>query len=551
MNQPKIYAVHDKRKSEAGGAELLSADGEDVITGAPSLAINFPRGADHVNLVEYIFQSVRAQARWAQPAILCGARTHSYRELWQQTRQFAGLLGALQVAAGERVALIARDCPEWIVAFLGTTARGAVVVPASTMLSAAEFAYVLNHCEASVLVLSREQTDKLQAVRPQLTHLRHCLSIDGAAEGLMDLRAAVNAAAAAEVEPVADEALAFLLYTSGSTGQPKGVMHRHGHLPYTVESFCKRVLQVEPADRLFSSSRLFFAYGLGNSLSFPLSTGATVILCAERPTPQAIAQVFKEQRPTIFFAVPAVFRALLEYQRQGAALETGSIKFCVSAGEKLPAALYHEWRATTGLDILDGIGSTELLHMFFSNTRAEIVPGSSGRIVPGYEARLLDQAGHEVVGAGTGDLFVRGGSASRGYWRAAEKTAATMQDGWVRTGDIYRRDAAGHYWFEGRSDDLFKVKSLWIAPIEVEEALLTCPEVAEVAVVPGVDEQGLTLVAAHVVLKSGTAHDEATIESLRAQTAARLPAYKCPMQIYFVTELPRTATGKLQRYKLR
>lgn len=504
-----------------------------------------------MNLVEYIFQQVQAQERWAQPAILCGARTHSYRELWQQARQFAGLLHSLKVAAGERVAIIARDCPEWIATFLGTTARGAVAVPASTMLNEPDFAYVLNHCEARVLVLSREQLDKLQAVRRQLTHLRHCLLIDGGAEGFIDFRAVVNAAEAAQIAPVADDALAFLLYTSGSTGQPKGVMHRHSHLPYTVESFCKHVLQVEPADRLFSSSRLFFAYGLGNSLSFPLSMGATTILCEARPTPPTIAQIFKAQQPTIFFAVPAVFRALLEYQRQGAPLATDSIKFCVSAGEKLPATLYHEWRAATGLDILDGIGSTELLHMFFSNTRAEIVPGSSGRLVPGYEAKLLDHSGHEITGAGTGALFIRGGSASRGYWRDAEKTAATMQDGWVRTGDIYRRDATGHYWFEGRSDDLFKVKGLWIAPIEVEEALLACPEVAEVAVVPGTDEQGLTLVAAYVVLKSGPAHDETTIESLRAQTAARLPAYKCPARINLVAELPRTATGKLQRYKLR
>ncbi|HYY41309.1 MAG TPA: AMP-binding protein, partial [Pyrinomonadaceae bacterium] len=289
----------------------------------------------------------------------------------------------------------------------------------------------------------------------------------------------------------------------------------------------------------------------GNSLSFPLSTGATVILCAERPTPPVIADVLSRQRPTIFCAVPAVYRALLEYQRQGQTLVTDSLRFCVSAGEKLPAALWHEWHAATALNILDGIGSTEMLHMFITNTQEGIVPGSSGRVLPGYEARLLAQAGNDIAGAGTGDLLIKGGSAFAGYWRDTEKTAATIQADWVRTGDIYRRDEAGDYWFEGRSDDLFKVKGLWVSPVEIEEVLLACPAVAEAAVVPGTDADGMTTVTAYVVLKGGHATDAAVAEHLHAQVGAQLPAYKCPAQIDFVKALPRTATGKLQRYKLR
>jgi benzoate-CoA ligase family protein len=504
-----------------------------------------------MNLVEYIFRTAREQARSAQTAIICAQRRLTYHDLLRQTKQFAGLLQQLKIDAGERVAIVAGDCPEWVGAFLGTTARGAVAVPASTMMTASELAYVLEHSGASVLVLTADQLEKLQAIRPKLTQLKHCLLIDGDAEGCHDFRASLSAAPEAEIAATADDALAFLLYTSGSTGRPKGVMHTHGNLPYTCETFCRQVLRVRAEDRIFSSSRLFFAYGLGNSLSFPLSAGATVILCQERPVPAGIADLFMQQRPTIFCAVPAVFRALLEYKRQGQTLDTSSLNFCVSAGEKLPATLYQEWRQATGLQILDGIGSTEMLQMFISNTHEQITPGSSGRVVPGYEAKLLDRTGQEIAGAGAGDLLIKGGSAFAGYWRDAEKSAATFVHDWVRTGDIYRRDEAGNYWFEGRSDDMFKVKGLWIAPVEIEEALLACAEVAEAAVVPGADDDGMTTVVAYVKLKSGHAPDGSTTESLLNQVAARLPAYKRPAQIHFVNELPRTATGKLQRYKLR
>jgi benzoate-CoA ligase family protein len=538
-----------------------------------------------LNLVEYVFRAARAEARWHAPAVVCGGQSLTYAALWARVLRCGGMLRAAGVAPGGRVALVARDCPEWIVTFLGAAAAGAVVVPASTMLTATELAYVLAHSGATAAVITGDQLDKLRQVRPELPHLQTCWLIDGAdkattddkanahdnapqddeaasanvasstadeaAGGFVNFAAALAVAPVIEVEPLADDALAFLLYTSGSTGRPKGVMHLHRSLPYTCETFCRHVLQVRTEDRLFSSSRLFFAYGLGNSLSFPLASGATAILCAERPVPAVIADVFVRQRPTIFFAVPAVYRALLEYMRAGQTLDTAALRFCVSAGEKLPAALYHEWRAATGLDVLDGIGSTEMLQMFISNTRAHITPGSSGRIVPGYEAKLTGSDGRELEGAGTGDLYVKGGSAFAGYWRDAEKTAAAIQGDWVRTGDIYRRDAAGDYWFEGRSDDMFKVKGLWVAPGEVEEALLGSAEVAECAVVPGVDEEGLTIVLAYVVLKGGCVGDEETAVRLRQDIAARLPAYKRPARIHFVAELPRTATGKLQRYKFR
>lgn len=504
-----------------------------------------------MNLVRYIFQAAEEMGRLSQPAILYHDYAVSYRELFRLVRKCGGMMRALGIGPGDRVAIVAADCPEWIASFLGTLAVGAVAVPLSTMLTAAELLYVLNHCGAKAAVITSEQIEKLRGDGNSLHRLENVLLIGDEVEGVLSFERMIAEAAEAEIEPAEDGALAFILYTSGSTGQPKGAMHAHRNLPYTVETFCKRVLQVAPEDRLFSSSRLFFAYGLGNSLSFPLSSGASVVLCSEKPTPVVIAEIFRRHRPTIFFSVPAVYRALIEYASEVKRLETGSIKFCVSAGEKLPEKIFYEWKELTGLNILDGIGSTEMLQMFISNTKDRVVPGSSGQVVPGYEAKLINQEGQEIKGAGTGNLMIRGASASSGYWNDEAKTAATMQQGWMRTGDLYRRDEDWNYWFEGRSDDLFKVKGLWVSPIEVEDALLFSDEVLEAAVVAGMDDDGMNTVVAYVVVRSKEFSEEDMAERLKAQVSRVLAPYKCPSEIYFMNRLPRTATGKLQRFKLR
>jgi benzoate-CoA ligase family protein len=503
-----------------------------------------------MNLVEFVFRAARELGRWSQPAILYEDRQFTYEQLLRLVKRYGRMIQALGINPGDRVAIVACDCPEFIISFLGSAAVRSVAVPISTVLAAAELEYVLNHCGAKALVITSEQVEKLQSIRKNLPRLETVLLIDGDADGMLSFSEALSDAGEAEVEPVDTGALAFILYTSGSTGQPKGAMHLHRNLPYTVETFCKHILQVKPEDRLFSSSRLFFAYGLGNSLSFPLSSGATTILCKDRPTPPLIAEVFKKYSPTIFFGVPAVFRALIEYASQGDTLATDAIKFCVSAGEKLPERIFYEWKELTGLDILDGIGSTEMLQIFISNTRDRMKPGSSGRVVPGYEAKIVDQKEREIVGPGTGNLLIKGSSASPGYWENPEKTAATMQGEWIRTGDLYRRDEEGNFWFEGRSDDLFKVKGLWVSPVEVEDALLSCPDVLEAAVVPGLNEDEMNTVVAYVVLRSKQSHDDVR-RGLKTQVAAMLPSYKCPTEIHFTDQLPRTATGKLQRFKLR
>ena len=494
-----------------------------------------------MNLVDYVFKAARELDRWSEAAILCGDRRVTYAELLSSAKRFGGAVRSLGVVPGDRVAIVACDSPEFVVSFLGAAAAGAVAVPLSTMLSPAELAYLVEHCGARVAVVSADQREKLESV-PALESVL--------VAGSPEFDAALEAASACEIEPVDDDALAFILYSSGSTGRPKGATHRHSDIPSTVETYSRSVLDLGPDDRLFSASRLFFAYGLGNSLSFPLSSAATSILCEERPTPPVIAEVFERHRPTVFFGVPAVFRALVDYTARGGRLDASSLRFCVSAGERLPERTHTAWRELTGLEILDGIGSTEMLHIFISNARGRVAAGSSGTLVPGYEARLVDPSGAEVSGAGSGQLFVRGASASPEYWRDPETTAATMAGGWVATGDLFRRDAQGVYWHEGRADDLFKVKGLWVSPVEVEEAILSCPEVSEAAVVSGTDAEGAGTAVAYVVVAAGCS-PEGVAEALAERVRAILPSYKCPSEFRVVDALPRTATGKVQRALLR
>lgn len=505
------------------------------------------------SIIDYL--SFHAERSGEKTAILYEDQAISYRELEQRSAQCRGALRALGIVGGDRVAMVMADGPDWITAFLGIIGLGAIAVPCNTMLKAPELAYMLNDSGAQTAIITPDQYETMQAARVETPSLKTVMIAGGEppheSSGLLNFNQALAAATPVPLAAIRPDTLALILYTSGSTGAPKGAVHQHGDIPCIVERTGREVYDVTPDDRLFSSSRLFFAYGLGNSLSLPLGLGATSILCRERPQPPVIAQVFNHFRPTIFFAVPAVFRALLEYYRQGNLLDTGSLNFCVSAGESLPAQIFHEWKDATGLDILDAIGSTELMYMFISNRRDHLRPGSSGVPVAGYETRLLDEYGQMIEGAGHGDLYIKGASAIHSYWNKPEKTAETISDGWVKTGDVYRRDEDGFYWFEGRSDDLFKSSSMWVSPIEVEDVLCTHPFVLEAAVVAEADKDGTTLVAAYAVLRSGIAANAETVAALKAYAAATLPRYKCPKRIYFIEQLPRTATGKVQRFKLR
>ena len=428
------------------------------------------------------------------------------------------------------------DSPEMVTAFLAIMGAGAVAVPCSTLLPPEGLAYVFRDSEAKLVLVSPEHLQNAKAV--------------GHGKVLL-FPEFVDGAQPAPLGRFDRDTPCLVLYTSGSTGQPKGAVHRHGHLPCTVESVAKKVYRLTPDDRLFSVPRLFFAYGFGNSLSIPLGIGASSILVSERPTPALIAEVFAKYRPTVFFAVPTVFRMLIEHARQGNPLDASSIKFSVSAGEMLPLATWNEWKALAGSEIIETIGTTELLHAFIHNYRDDNRPGSSGVVLEGYECKLTDEHGNVVAGAGRGHLHARGGSAIPYYLNKPEKTAETIRDGWVRTGDVYRRDEEGFYWFEGRSDDLFKCSGMWVSPGEVEDAVCKHPAVMEAAVIAESDAHGGTIAAAYVLLRPGHAADDALEQAIKDEAAKTLPRFKRPQRIRFMDALPRTPTGKVQRFKLR
>jgi benzoate-CoA ligase family protein len=490
------------------------------------------------SIVDYVAE--HAQRAPGHPAIHHQDRVISYAQLEEACARCRGALAELGVQPGDRVALQMSDSPEMVVAILGVMGMGAIAVPCGTMLPPEGLAYVLRDCDARLLIAGAEHVENAKAA--------------GAARIVAapaEFDALLAHAAPAPLAQFDAGTPCLLLYTSGSTGHPKGAVHLHGHMPCSVEHVARAIHGLQPEDRLFSVPRLFFAYGLGNSLSVPLGAGASVILLSERPTPALVASVFEKYRPTVFFGVPTVFRMLLEHVRQGNPLDARSLKFAVSAGEVLPLGTWNEWKGVTGTEILESIGTTEMLYAFLHNRRERNRPGSSGEVVDGYEVKLLDELGNEVRGAGRGALHVRGGTATPYYWNQPAKTAEAIRDGWVRTGDVYRRDEQGFYWFEGRSDDLFKCSGMWVSPGEVEDAVTGHPAVLEAAVIAETDAQGGTIPAAYVLLRPGHAAGDALAAEIMAKAGAALPRFKRPQRVHFMDELPRTPTGKVQRFKLR
>ena len=489
------------------------------------------------SIIDYLADNARQNARAV--AVHFKDKKVTFGELEERSVRARGALTALGIKHGDRVALVMSDCPEMMIAMLAVMGLGAIVVPCSTMLKPAEIQYMLEDSGAKLVIVTPEHVENVKAAKAS--------KIVVAPDEFNQL---LDKAQPAPLGKFDRDTPCLILYTSGSTGSPKGAVHLHDHLPETIERVARKVYELGPHDRLYSSSRLFFAYGLGNSFSFAIGTGCSVIL-SERPTPQVIADIFKNYKPTVFFAVPAVFRALVEYARAGNKLETGSIKFCVSAGEVLPVATWNDWKEVSGVEIIETIGTTELLHAFIHNFRGRNKPGSSGIPLEGYQVKLADENGKIVEGAGRGRLQVKGRSAIPYYLNKPEKTKELIQDGWVTTGDIYRRDEEGFYWFEGRSDDLFKCSGMWVSPGEVEEAVITHPAVLEAAVVAEADDKGATIAAAYVALRPGNKAGDGLANDIKEHAAKNLPRFKRPQRIHFMDALPRTATGKVQRFKLR
>jgi benzoate-CoA ligase len=500
------------------------------------------------NLFEHLFPAERDD----RIAILFERREITYRELRGQALSVAEILKAEGIEPGGRVALLLADSPEFIAAFVAIISLGAIAVPINLALPSAEQLFIVRDCGARAAIVEGHAA-RILSKEINSSDLRTLFTVrDDLLAPLTKRVVALDQSPHQKIDPFPAKTNqnddAFILYTSGSTGQPKGAVHSQAHIFYTNETFCREVLQLRDDDRLFSSSRLPFAYGLGNSLTFPLLNGRTTILCREKPTPEVVLNIFKEYRPTIFFGVPVVYRMLLEHHRHVGRLDASSLRLCVSAGEALPAHLGLEWQDTFGVEVLDGIGSTEMLHMFISNHSGDLRYGSSGKLLEGYEARLIDHEGNPTATGDEGNLWIRGNSAASRYWQRPEISAETFVDGWVRTGDLYRCDTDGFWWHMGRSDDCFKPTGQWVSPIEVESVLLKHAGVRAAAVVEGFDDAGLSCVCAFIVSAADTEEIE---NELRELCRGALPRFKQPRRYLFVTELPYTATGKVQRFKLR
>lgn len=494
------------------------------------------------------------QGRDQKVAFECGDQRITYRQLFERVNCLASALQGLGVCPEERVALLLLDTPEFAYSFFGIIKIGAVAVPLNTLLTPAEYEYMFNDCRARVAIVSESLLPQIQGIpKTNLRYLKTLIVHGKPSEGMLSLEEILLAASdALEPEPTSKDDAAFWLYSSGSTGRPKGCVHLHHDMVVSAERYAQDVLDITEDDRCFSVAKLFFAYGLGNGLYFGLSVGATNILWPGSPSPANVYSVIERHKPTLFYSVPSNYSSLLSFHREaGPDFDLSSIRHAVSAGEALPASLFHRFKERFGIEILDAIGSTEALHMFIANRPGAARPGSSGQVLNGYEARIVDENGQAVPDGEVGNLLIKGDSVCAAYWNQHEKTKETIQGHWLRTGDKYYRDTEGYYWYVGRSDDMMKVKGMWVSPVEIESALLEHPKVEEAAVVGCADGNQLTKPAAYVVLKAGEQASASLSETIRQHVASRLAAYKCPQWVEFVTELPKTATGKIQRYKLR
>jgi benzoate-CoA ligase len=475
---------------------------------------------EQFNLASYFVDRHIAEGRGGQTAIMYEGRRYSYAEIAALVNQAGSALRRAGVESGDRVLIVLPDSPEFVAAYFGAIKIGAVAVPTSTALRLADYQYLASESQAKIVV--SEPVWQAEPLDPVL-----------------------------DCAPTAPADPAFWLWTSGSTGPTKAAVHRHHDWLACCEGYARGVLGIRSDDITFSSAKLFHAYGLGNGLMFPFYAGAATVLYPGKPQANAILACAHECRPTLFFAVPTHYAAILHETDSACPYDLSSVRLSMSAAEPLPAEIVRRWRERFGCEILDGIGSTEVLHIYISNRPGSVRPGSSGVPVPGYEVRIMDESGCELPAGETGDLWVRGGSNATHYWGRPQLTAERMRDGWFFSGDKYRADADGYYWYAGRSDDMFRVSGEWVSPIEVESALIEHPAVLEAAVVARLGEDGLPIPCAFVTLKRPEGAGEGLAGELSGFVRERLAGYKRPRRIEFLDELPKTATGKVQRYKLR
>ncbi|GAC1399615.1 MAG: benzoate-CoA ligase family protein [Ktedonobacteraceae bacterium] len=499
-----------------------------------------------------------SEGRGAKNAIYYEGDTYTYAQVAELANRVGNGLLDLGVDLEQRVALILLDSPQLAAAFFGAIKMGAVPIPLNTALHPSDYIYMLNDSRARALIIHAAVWKQIGQILPQLKYLRHVIVVGLEEEGdqetstLHDFETwTEKASARLEATETNKDDSAFWLYSSGSTGFPKGCVHLQHDMTYSIEYYAKPILGISEDDIAFSAAKLFFAYGLGNGLYFPFSVGASAVHYPGRPLAEDMFKVVERYRPTIFFGVPTLYASMLALPDAEKRFDFSSVRLCTSAGEALPADILRRWQEKFHVDILDGIGSTEILHIFISNRVGEIQAGSSGKIVPGYEALIADESGHAVQQGDIGSLHIRGDSTAAYYWNKHEKTKDVMQGHWIHTGDKYYQDTEGYFWYCGRSDDMLKVGGQWVSPIEVENALIAHPAVLEVAVVGDTDAGKLVKPRAYVVLKQGYEPSEAMANELKTFVKERLAPFKYPRWIEFLPELPKTATGKIQRFKLR
>jgi len=510
--------------------------------------VEIPRG---YNAAHDLVERNLVAGRAAKAAFIDDEGGHTYGELAERVNRAAQVLTGLGLEMENRMMIAHLDSVDFAAVFLGAIKAGIVPVAANTLLTTADYRFMLEDSRVRALVVSEALLPAFQPLFGSLPFLRHVIVSGKQGHGHLHLQKLMNDASTNFTPaPTTADDVCFWLYSSGSTGTPKGTVHIHSSLVQTAELYARPILGIRESDVVFSAAKLFFAYGLGNSLTFPLAVGATAVLMAERPTPAAVFKRLRQHRPTIFYGVPTLFGALLaspDLPRR----EELAMRICTSAGEALSAELGRRWTEHFGVEILDGIGSTEMLHIFLSNRPGEVRYGSTGKPVPGYQIRLVDEKGAEVATGEIGELQINGPTSATQYWNNRARTLETFAGSWTRAGDKYTRDADGYYTYGGRSDDMLKVSGMYVSPFEVEAALMTHPDVLEAAVVGMADEYDLIKPKAYVVIKPGVTAAPALGETLKGHVKDRLAPYKYPRWVEFIPELPKTATGKIQRFKLR
>ena len=479
-----------------------------------------------------------------------GGREITYGELADGSARVAGALKNAGIHREERAAMFVLDQIEFPLIFWGALKAGVQPVAINTLLATDVYKTILDDSRASIAFVSAELLNVVLPAARSSEHLRKVVVIGGdAPEGASSWGDFMEAAKPKETIACSCDEIAFWLYSSGSTGTPKGVRHVHESLQVTCETFGSQVLNIQESDTTFSAAKLFFAYGLGNGMSFPLSVGATSLLFNGRPTPDSVSNILSLYQPTIYYGVPTLYAAMIhKWEAEGAHPEA-PLRICTSAGEALPAEIGRKWKDIWGVDIIDGVGSTEMLHIFLSNRPGDVQYGTSGTAVPGYQVRLVDEEGADVPAGGLGELLVRGGSSAADYWNQRQKSRTTFEGEWTRTGDKYELTEAGRFIYCGRTDDMFKVSGIWVSPFEIEQALVEHPAVLEAAVVAHRDDDDLEKPKAFVVLKDGQAPD--ALDGLKDFIKDKIGKWKYPRWVEVVEDLPKTATGKIQRFKLR